>query len=192
MTLVDALQILHLKENLFTGTIPEFGRLPTLTWLDLSKNLFRGTVPASLGTSRSIENVHLGGNMLYEPIPRGLCNNPNVNGGATKTFGCDEVLCPLGTYADNGHAADPGGCTKCPEGQTTLYLGSTKHECKVYTPESILSMFFQVARGDGWPEESKHHWADESMSLCDWAGVTCNEEGEMTSLTFPLVGLDDY
>lgn len=177
---------------LFAGTIPEIGRLPYLTWVDLSNNLLHGTLPQSLGTSRSIEDLRVTGNMIYEPIPSGLCTNPNVNGGATKQFGCDGVICGLGTYSDVGHATAEIGCSKCPPGETTLYLGSLRTACRVFTPRQILSIFYDVMGGDTWPDEFQEKWRDPQLDLCDWAGMTCDENGELQGVGFPLIGLEEY
>ena len=191
---VDALQILHLKGNRLTGTIPELGKLPRMSWIDVSNNNLYGTVPHSLGASLVIEDLRLGGNGLYDPIPRGLCSNPNVNGGATKLYGCDGILCPLGTYAEtSGHASETyGPCVKCPTGETTLYLGSFENACQEISPEEILSMFFEVMQGDIWPVEAQRNWGDLDVNICDWAGISCDANGELMGLAFPLVGLDDY
>lgn len=192
---LEALQILHLKGNRLTGTIPDLGRLPRMSWIDLSGNNLHGTVPPSLGVNPEIEDLRLGGNMLYEPLPRGLCANPHLNGGATKLFGCDGVLCPLGTYSENsGHASETyGPCQPCPPGETTLYLGSLRSGCRRIAPAEILTMLYEVMRGSSaWPAEARRNWGDLSVNVCDWAGISCDADGEMTGLAFPLIGLDDY
>lgn len=186
------LQILHLKANKLTGTIPELGQNPLISWVDLSSNQLHGTIPQSLGNSRTIEDLRLGNNRLYEPIPPGLCRNPNVNGGVTKSYGCDGVICPIGTYSDTGHAIESIGCTSCPDGETTLYLGSPMSACQQLTEEDLLSMLYEVMRGNLWPESSREHWKDPNVSVCDWAGLSCDKQGQLTSLSFPLAGLEEY
>lgn len=192
---LESLQILHLKGNKLTGTVPELGRLTRMSWLDLSNNAFHGTIPHSLGSSLVIEDLRLGGNMLYDPIPRGLCANPNVNGGATKQYGCDGILCPLGTFAETsgGHASESHGpCTPCPSSETTLYLGSPRNACQEIRPEEILTMFYDVMQGELWPSRAQHNWGDLTVSICEWAGISCDANGELTGMAFPLVGVDDY
>ena len=189
---MDALQILHLKGNHLTGTIPDLGRMPRLSWLDLSNNVLHGTIPQSFAISRSIEDLRLGGNRIYEPIPHGLCNHPNINGGATKQFGCDGVICPLGSYSDVGHAVESHGCTRCPPGETTLYLGSSKAACQTFEPTKILSIFYDVMQGNVWPPAFQHNWGDFEVDICDWAGISCDSSGELISMGFPLVGLEEY
>jgi Leucine rich repeat N-terminal domain len=120
---------------------------------------------------------------LYDPIPTSLCTHLKVNGGRTLKYGCDAILCPLGTFADHGLAADPGGCKRCPQGQTTIYLGST--ECITLDQKDLLSMLFDVLDGDNWPDEFKKGWKEDKISVCEWAGVTCDNEHTIVGLSFP-------
>jgi hypothetical protein len=187
---LQALQILHLKLNKLTGTISsQLGELPFLSWFDVSTNKLHGTIPASFGASKSIKDFRLGGNMIYEPIPHSLCTNTNINGGLTRNYGCDGVICPLGTFSDPGHATHSSGCTPCPEGQTNMYLGSSS--CQEFSEADILSVYFDVIRGDQWNALQQLHWKDRSVDICEWYGVSCDEDGEIQSLRIPVAGLDD-
>jgi hypothetical protein len=188
---IPVLQIIHLKNNKLSGTIPPgIGSLPLLSWLDLSQNQIHGTIPPSFGTSRFLKDLRLAGNMIYDPIPPELCTNSNLNGGVTKAYGCDGVLCSLGTYSDSGHAIDDKGCIKCPDGETTLYIGSTS--CVRLSEADILSIFFYGMYGDDWPEDTKLNWADPVISPCEWGGITCDSEGEIVSLSFPLLRAEHF
>jgi hypothetical protein len=176
--------------NQLTGTIsPKFGELPFLSWYDVSSNQLHGTIPATFGGSRSIKDFRLGGNMIYEPVPQSLCTNTNVNGGLTRMYGCDGVICPLGTFSDPGHATHSEGCKPCPEGLTTMYLGSSA--CEEFTEKDILSIFFDVMGGESWNALQKSNWKDDQGSVCDWNGITCDADGEIASIRFPLLGVDD-
>lgn len=191
LTKLSSLQILHVKLNQLTGTIPSgFGDLPFLSWFDVSSNALHGTIPESFASSRTIKDFRLGGNMIYDPIPPALCTNTNINGGLTRTYGCDGVICPLGTYSDPGHATHSEGCKPCPEGMNTLYLGSSS--CDRVSDGDILAIFFNVMGGASWNEIQINHWRDpEGNDLCEWNGVTCDENGLVSSIRFPLAGLDD-
>ena len=181
------LQIIHLKKNLLTGTIPpSLGNLEYLSWFDVSNNVLYGTIHPSFAEIRVLRDFRLGGNRMYDPIPPKLCKNVNVNGGAAKRFGCDAILCPLGTYAKDGLATNDVGCKPCPEGKTTMYLGS--RQCIQLSEKDILSIFFEVMNGDEWPDEAKQNWGDKSVDLCEWGGITCDENGEVESLSFPSLG----
>ena len=128
--------------------------------------------------------------MIYEPIPRSLCTNTNINGGLTRTYGCDGVICPLGTYSASGHATHSEGCQPCPEGATTIYLGSIK--CDYLNEVDILAIYFNVMGGSARNAIQKSHWGDpEGDNPCSWNGIKCDEKGEVSSIRFPLMGLED-
>lgn len=127
--------------------------------------------------------------MIYDPVPQSLCTNTNVNGGLTRMYGCDGVICPLGTYSDPGHATHSEGCKKCPEGETTMYLGSSA--CESFSEEDILSIFFDVMGGQNWNTVQKKHWKDSRSSACAWEGIRCNDKEEIESIRFPLLGVDE-
>jgi hypothetical protein len=187
---VNALQIFHLKDNLLTGTIPAaFGNLPHLSWFDISQNHLLGTIPKSFGTSQSIEDFRLAGNMLYDAVPHGLCTNPNVNGGATKQYGCDGVLCPAGTYAETGYATHDRPCANCPDNQSNFYLGSIS--CSEISEVDILSILYEVMQGSTWPENKSVGWTDTTKPVCEWAGIDCDSNGEIISLSLPLIAAAD-
>lgn len=127
---------------------------------------------------------------LYGPIPQSLCTHGKVNGGRTAQFGCDAILCPRGTYSEQGMATSsggcrkcPGACRKCPPGQTTIYIGST--ECMKLDQKDILLMFFDVLDGDKWPDEYTKSWKDGDPSVCQWEGVTCDAEQKIIGLAIP-------
>jgi hypothetical protein len=136
---------------------------------DASDNRLHGTIPSSFGSSSSIKDFRMANNMLYDPIPSTLCSNTNLNGGATLKYGCAGVLCPLGSYTENGHAMDAhSGCIPCPPGETTMYLGSSS--CRAFSEKDILSLLFDVLQGERWPPRHKENWRDYKVSVCDWAG----------------------
>lgn len=186
-----ALQILHIKLNHLTGTISSgLGKLPYLSWFDVSTNHLHGTIPESFGYSKTLKDFRLGGgNMIHNPVPKSLCTNTNINGGLPKMYGCSGVICPLGTYSDPGHATHSEGCKRCPHGRTTIYLGSSR--CVDLADEDILAMFYDaVAATNAFPLQQNHWEADSESDLCTWAGVECDENDNIESLWFPLLGLN--
>lgn len=184
-------QILHLKDNQLTGTIPpEFGDLPYLSWFDVSQNYIYGTIPSSFGNCLTLEDFRISDNYIYGTVPDGLCTNLNVNDGAVKIRKCHGIACPQGWYATRGHATTNQSCEKCPAGTSTLYMGSTY--CEEFTDHDILSIFYEVMQGShSWPTESKINWSNHDVSLCEWAGIDCDEDGDVVSLSFPLSHIDD-
>ncbi len=187
---IRALQILHIKLNHLSGTISsKFGKLPNLSWFDVSTNYLHGTIPESFGHSKTLKDFRLGGgNMIHNPVPKSLCTNTNINGGLTKTYGCSGVICPLGTYSDPGHATHSLGCKPCPDGRTTIYLGSSS--CVELSEEDILTMFYDVMTNVGGSRDvvQEQHWMgfDRDAPICSWNGVRCDQDGSIESLWFPL------
>ena len=126
---------------------------------------------------------------MLHGFPRGMCNNPKINRGATKVHGCDGVICPVGTRSDDGYATVDRACEKCPEGASSFYLGSPG--CVAMTEEMILSMLHAVLDGDSWDEQRQKNWNDPKVSVCEWSGIGCDSDGELKSLSIPLVGASD-
>jgi Leucine rich repeat N-terminal domain len=145
------------------------------------------SIPASFGNSRTLKDFRLGGNMIYDPVPESLCRNENINGGLTKTYGCSGVICPLGTYSDPGHATHADGCKPCPEGKTTMYLGSPT--CVRFTEEDYITMFYDVMAATHPHPMQRAQWSSHrDKDMCSWNGITCDESGKVTSIGIPLLG----
>eukprot|EP00986_Skeletonema_menzelii_P005606 scaffold2086_cov149-Skeletonema_menzelii.AAC.3 len=178
------LQIIHAKENLLSGTIPAvIGVLPSLTWFDVSNNNITGTIDSSFGLSPSLVDFKVGGNRIHGKIPVQLCLNNKVNEGLTSKYGCDAILCPLGTYSTAGFATSKSECKPCPSGKSSLHLGAS--ECVRITQNQILGMFFDVMGGESWDEEERRGWKT-LPNECDWAGVSCDDNGELNTLAFQI------
>ena len=85
--------------------------------------------------------------------------------------------------------ADGAGCVMCPEGQTTFKIG--ENTCRDVTDEDILNTLYSVVHGEEtWPEEKKRGWGTKK-NACSWAGITCNEQGVITGISFPVVGISN-
>lgn len=107
-----------------------------------------------------------------------------MSGGRTEMFGCDAILCSVGTFAESGYSTSQASqCRQCPEGETTLYLGSTT--CLSFSQREVLTMFYEVMGGDSWPAHMKENWLNPDISECNWSGVTCDSNGVIDSLSFP-------
>jgi hypothetical protein len=182
---IENLQIIHVKKNLLTGTIPSgLGNLQHLTWFDASSNILSGTIPASLGSSRSLKDIRLGGNRIFEPIPLSLCKNPNINGGRTRMWGCDAILCPLGAIDEIGFALTRSGCNPCPKFETTMYLGGMS--CRSLDIDDFLTILYDVMGGENWDEAEQTNWKDDDVDVCSWKGIECEPDGTLIEISFPL------
>ncbi|CDP16274.1 unnamed protein product [Coffea canephora] len=72
MTL-DILQILHLSDNHFNGSIPDsLCSLQMLVVLDLSNNQLSGRIPSCIGKLKTLGELHLANNSLHGHIPISL------------------------------------------------------------------------------------------------------------------------
>lgn len=152
-----------------------------------SDNSLHGTIPASLGASSTLKDLRLGNNMLYDPIPDELCKNPIINNGGAKTYGCDGILCPLCYTNEYGFATPNRPCVPCPDEQCTLYRGSTK--CRRFSDEDYLTLIYELMNGkENWPEEIRENWGNKDISICEWAGIGCDDDGTATSIKIPLMG----
>ena len=40
--------------------------------------------------------------------------------------------------------------------------------------------------GDKWDEERRRNW-NSDKNVCDWAGISCNDTGEIIGLSFPTI-----
>ena len=122
--------------------------------------------------------------MLSDPIPESLCLSSKVNGGLSEICGCDAIICPLGTYSANGFASNNECCNKCPDGETTQYIGSTG--CQTFTQRDYLSMLYDAVGADKWwPKERKRGWKQEGLSECEWEGVSCDDDRKVIGLSIP-------
>ena len=76
----------------------------------------------------------------------------NIND-SVKTIKATKTPCPLGTYSETGHyyvyssnSVTEIECMKCPEGQTTIRVGSAK--CQVVTEEDLLVILYDLMNGE--------------------------------------------
>lgn len=89
----------------------------------------------------SIINVVAGGGKAVRTIasPAGASSGNDVDESTlSKNSSTEMTLCPLGTYSDTGFATANSECRPCPEGETTIRLGSDS--CQVVTEEDLLGM----------------------------------------------------
>jgi len=100
---------------------------------------------------------------------------------STISYDYEVSLCPLGHISTKKVPCEP-----CPEGTTTLYRGSSS--CEVVTEEDLLGMFYGLMNGEKWSEQQRRGWKSH-LPACDWEGVSCDLNGEINGMAFPLIGL---
>jgi len=136
------------SHNNLSGSILDFASLSKLMYLDLSYNQFEGTVPpALLASSSSNEKivVDLSHNKITGVVPadlsrlsrlyiqlqeneitgidESLCTTDGLNDFDVLSFGCDGILCPVGTWNNLGRQSNEDApCGPC---KTAKFMGTT-------------------------------------------------------------------
>ncbi|XP_030970926.1 receptor-like protein 14 [Quercus lobata] len=76
----NALQYLNLKENKFSGSVPEaFLNISMIVTLDISDNKLSGIIPSAIGKLSYLRILLLRGNRLNGTIPTQLCKLINIS-----------------------------------------------------------------------------------------------------------------
>ena len=145
---LPSLETFLAAENKLGGTLPAFSTFKKMTYVDLSKNELSGEIPSSfleavdidekvVGdlSSNNIEGsvpqdlsrlgrltIHLQDNRITGIDPE-LCSVEGWNDFDVERFGCDGILCPVGSSSINGRqTSDTSMCTPCKDAE---YMGST-------------------------------------------------------------------
>ena len=175
-----------LNGNSFSGQVPETllrrANLDSSLIVQLANNNITGTVPGALAKFSAL-NLYVEGNSITEIDPR-LCGLDDWMGGSVGKYGCAAILCPAATqggrqiYGDEpcepctGEAGSLLGQAYCEDGsQSPTFSGSEKE---------ILEHLHKETGGVGWHNQDQ--WLSEE-SVCQWHGVGCNTNGQVTSLT---------
>lgn len=135
--------VLHLADNILTGTLPE-------TLLDI-ENLF----------------IDVAGNQFKE-LPQSFCEQSNWMNGRVGELNnlCDAIACPQNTFSDSGRE----DCTPCGNFEMAPYIGS--YSCSHVSKEfNALKRLYSLTNGDSWEENDG--WMDYSVPICSWFGITC-------------------
>ncbi|GMI79559.1 receptor like protein 43 [Hibiscus trionum] len=78
---LSKLQLLHLRENRISGTIPSsISKCKELWFLSLNKNSLEGSIPIEIGNLTMLEYLDLGYNNLNGQIPSSICNLSSLLG----------------------------------------------------------------------------------------------------------------
>lgn len=171
---------LYLGSNSFSGTIPSSflgGGIDTHVpmKIDLRWNQLRGTVPVTLDRFDSLE-IYLSGNYL-ESINEALCSNMLWMKGALASYGCDAILCPIGSYSNLGRQAlDYMPCEPCDSSTIAPYMGSTsciKRDEYQEKERSALITLYNATGGSHW--RKRDNWLTK-LDVCTWFGVRCERD----------------
>jgi Leucine-rich repeat (LRR) protein len=177
------LHTLLLGDNRLEGDIPE-GFLESVAdstlaiTVDLQNNQLEGKVPGDLDRFQRL-NLYLQGNFITD-IDEQLCQQQDWMGGAVATFGCDAILCPVGTAGGRRMFLD-GGCQECATQGGDSFLGQA--ECQKRSDElserDVLELLYDQCGGVGW--HTRQYWMT-GESICEWYGIDCDENGSVSSI----------
>ena len=131
-----SLRLLDLSKNEISGSIPPYFLAGTPETaevvIDLSDNLIMGVVPKSLARFENIDLL-LEGNFITD-MDKELCQKTAWNDGDVGRYGCNGLLCPVGTFAPVGRQSkDAYYCKKCPN---SPFLGASKCDGIAYSASS--------------------------------------------------------
>jgi len=129
-----AVSYLYMENCRAKGEIPDnfFGNIEDdyddHIFMDISNNYLTGTLPYAF--SRFSDLYLTADDNFFTGIDPSLCNMTDWNDGMVEKYGCDALMCPMGTYNDFGRRYGSSGiaCEKC---RRATYYGSI--ECRKKT-----------------------------------------------------------
>eukprot|EP00562_Extubocellulus_spinifer_P013816 CAMPEP_0178558590 /NCGR_PEP_ID=MMETSP0697-20121206/10490_1 /TAXON_ID=265572 /ORGANISM="Extubocellulus spinifer, Strain CCMP396" /LENGTH=2669 /DNA_ID=CAMNT_0020191701 /DNA_START=259 /DNA_END=8268 /DNA_ORIENTATION=- len=176
---------LHLNSNSLKGPLPVDLLSGSNAANDemsilLSDNQFTGAVPAAWTRFKQL-TLDLSGNMITS-IGSGLCGMGDWNEGAVSNYGCNGILCPVGSFNTNGKQAGSGGaCQTCPSAQYmgSIECGAIADDPNVGGDQKILESIYYAASGAQWNDNDG--WTTDA-DVCSWYGVSCDGNSNVISL----------
>lgn len=209
------LEEIYLHGNLLTGTLPAaLADLPELTVLFIDDNKITGTVPKELcdrnlneaffddledpDIDQSYSDLYGTGRARKKGIfgringeTRGLLQaasrrTQREEDPTTTRGGCSSIACPAG-YQSRGDNDKDGvfPCERCESEFLNPYIGSNK--CFEINQEVVVGLFYDATNGETWG--ASLNWSDSNVPTCEKEGVTCNANGDVTSIDLPGRGL---
>jgi Leucine-rich repeat (LRR) protein len=190
---LEQLTSLQLGGNFLTGSLPvEFlqatkrgnDRIEVL----LSGNAFEGSVPLSWASRFGNLVLDLAGNRITS-LDDGICDQQNWNDGLVGTYGCNAILCPIGSFNGFGRQTfSESICSPCAQAQVmgvTKCGGNDSLGDEAETLIILQDLYFST-HGDSWLNNSG--WTS-TTDFCSWFGVTCNAVGEVVKINLENNGL---
>lgn len=182
MPTTTTLRTLLLAENKLEGDLPESllaavdGSLPIT--IDLNSNLITGKIHGTYDRFTKM-NIYLEGNFIAE-VADNLCNQGNWMQGGVGEYGCDAILCPVGT-AGGRRAYTDSVCRPC-DRSSNAFLGQAACNGKLsakLSERDILELLHDKCGGTSW--HARDNWMGD-QSVCDWYGISCDQSGSVTSV----------
>ena len=197
---LTVLQRLHLQHNYLVGYIPPTiadphsinGRVgDNLQHIFLQNNHLSGNVPIQLTDLPKLTHFKIHENKLTGDLPIDLCSadiNPEffeaVVDGVDRNY-CDAIACPMDHVANDGIYP----CVRCHMPHFNPYIGQEK-TCQVsLTEREILKRFYESTSENGGWYGVGNNWEDDKTFLCDFKGVSCDDNFHVTDLRLSGQGL---
>lgn len=210
---LSALRLLAVSDNQLKGSVPAFDNLNQISELYLQNNNLEGSVPLDFlfnapkhdeinvdlsnnnlsGKFMGIRlkefdflNIYLSGNK-FEDIDELLCTREGWMNGNVGEYGCDAIMCPLGSFSPDGRrSSDVDVCESCAsESLGFKYMGS--NDCGNEQKTILRSMYYAMS-GQNWVQ---NNWIFEDDE-CTWTGISCDEEGYVAHIELSSFGLSGY
>lgn len=191
---------LYLNNNFLVGPIPhtlatshpiDAKMGDTLEVLRLEDNQLSGTLPLSLEYLTSLTEILIHENKFTGEVPRNICSE-DVNAfffqntpSTPERDVCHAISCPPDTVALDGTAP----CTPCNNEHFNPYIGQTRMCNTVVNQREILKTFYERTTEDGGKWNGDNNWEDDEEFLCNFSGVTCDENSHVTEINLSGRGL---
>ena len=191
---------IQLGYNRLTGSIPMqllegVSFLNNVLMVGLEHNQLTGTVPGELAKF-PLMDLELRGNKLVA-VDELLCQKSDWMGGNVGFFGCDAILCPVGTGVSGGRQRfEDAPCEKCPDtsalgGTSATWMGRascyTEFQFEKTDEQELVELLFQQTKGSQW--NNNRCWSageDDTgtpVHVCEWYGISCDETKSIVSIT---------
>jgi len=174
---------LYLQDNALEGPVPgtflmnSANKNSSAIYVGLSRNQLNGTLSAELGGLDTLI-IDLDGNNITD-IDSSLCKKPNWMEGNTIKFGCDGILCAIGTYQkySGRQTSDKMPCSTCSLSGGAPFMGSTScvSAADIIT-RNILSTLYESTGGKNWYRQG--NWTNVDAPVCYWEGIECGHNHE--------------
>jgi len=96
--------------------------------------------------------------------------------------GCNSIACPAGYESTSSGKDGVFPCRKCHHDYVNPYIGASS--CFTLNQYEIMKSFYEATNGVDWVG-AYDNWADETVSVCKWPGIACNNNGDIISIVLP-------
>jgi len=201
------IETIDLSHNSLSGPIPDSflegvkqARVNAYISVNLADNEISGFSSSLVDFTNM--NLVLVDNSISSAVPEALCDDDHndwMNGMVllARQEGlnpCDSILCPAGTFNEDGRLSPDKDCKDC---SSCLTLGCTlcenDSESTLETVYSILNELYTATQGKRW--FNNENWLKAGASVCDFSGVECKYDldGDLdgvVALDLQSAGLD--